>query len=109
MDVCGKAGAAAAGEDRDRVLDAVSRRAWLGAWETAVRRAGERVTAALGGEVERAARRVRMSRRLLRRRLLPGPEKRAIAARVAAGGEPPVAAPHPLRAGATRVGEARVL
>src|SRR2546430_4763591 len=28
-------------------------RAWLGAWETAVRRAGERVTAALGGEIER--------------------------------------------------------
>src|SRR5256886_16664464 len=80
---------AAAGEDRDRVLDAVSRRAWLGTWETAVRRAGERVTAALGGEIERAARRGRMPRRLRRRRLLTGPEERANAAPVAARGGPP--------------------
>src|SRR5207249_6516033 len=88
IELGGEARAAAAGEDRDRVLDAVSRRAWLGAWEAAVRRAGERVTAALGGEIERAARRVRMPRRLRRRRLLTGPEKRAIAARLAAGGQP---------------------
>src|SRR2546425_11103235 len=109
IELGGEARAAAAGEDRDRVLDAVSRRAWLGAWETAVRRAGERVTAALGGEIERAARRVRMPRRLLRRRLLTGPEKRAIAARLAAGGEPLVAALDALDAVATRVREASVL
>src|SRR3989441_202811 len=109
IELGGEARAAAAGEDRDRVLDAVSRRAWLGAWETAVRRAGERVTAALGGEIERAARRVRMSRRLLRRRLLTGPEKRAIAARLAAGGEPLVAALEALHAVANRVREARLL
>src|SRR5438094_5638790 len=82
IELGGEARAAAGREDRDRVLDAVSRRAWLGAWEAAVRRAGERVTAALGGEIERAARRVRMPRRLRRRRLLTGPEKRAIAARL---------------------------
>ena len=109
IELGGEARAAAAGEDRDRVLDAVSRRAWLGAWETAVRRAGERVTAALGGEIERAARRVRMPRRLRRRRLLTGPEKRAIAARLAAGGEPLVAALDALDAVATRVREASVL
>src|SRR5436190_299810 len=86
IELGGEARAAAGREDRDRVLDAVSRRAWLGAWEAAVRRAGERVTAALGGEIERAARRVRMPRRLRRRRLLTGPEKRAIAARLRAGG-----------------------
>src|SRR4029077_5403688 len=58
MELAGEARAAAAREDRDRVLDAVSRRAWLGAWEGAVRRAGERVTAALDGEVDtRAGRR----------------------------------------------------
>src|SRR3989441_12996519 len=50
-----------------------------------------------------------MSRRLLRRRLLTGPEKRAIAARLAAGGEPLVAALDALDAVATRVREASVL
>src|SRR5438876_11481160 len=49
------------------------------------------------------------SRRLLRRRLLTGPEKRAIAARLAAGGEPLVAALDALDAVATRVREASVL
>src|SRR5207253_10732619 len=109
IDLGGEARAGAAGEDGARVLDAVSRRGWLGAWETAVRRAGERVPAALGGEIERAARRVRMPRRLLRRRILTGPEKRAIAARLAAGGEPLVAALDALDAVATRVREASVL
>src|SRR5436853_86162 len=65
--------------------------------------------AALGGEIERAARRVRMPRRLRRRRLLTGPEKRAIAARLAAGGEPLVAALDTLDGVATRVREASVL
>src|SRR2546428_365027 len=87
MELGGEARAAAAGEDRDRVLDAVSRRAWLGAWEAAVRRAGQRVTAALDGEIERAARRVRMPRRARRRRLLAGSEKRAIVARRASAFE----------------------
>ena len=96
IELGGEARAAAGREDRDRVLDAV-------------RRAGERVTAALGGEIERAARRVRMPRRLRRRRLLTGPEKRAIAARLAAGGEPLVAALDTLDGVATRVREASVL
>src|SRR3989475_3197848 len=109
IEVGGEARAAAAGEDRDRVLDAVSRRAWLGTWETAVRRAGERVTAALGGEIERAAHRVRMPRGPRRRRLLAASEKRAIAARLAAGGETLVAALDALDAVATRVREASVL
>ena len=55
LELGGEARAAAAREDRDRVIDAVSRRGWLAAWEGAVRRAGERVAAALDGEVERAA------------------------------------------------------
>ena len=109
MELGGEARAAAAGDDRDRVLDVVSRRAWLGAWEAAVRRTGERVTAALDREIERAARRVRMPRRPRRRRLLTGPEKRAIAARLAAGGETLVAALDVLDAVAARVREASVL
>ncbi len=109
MELGGEARAAAAREDRDRVLDAVSRRAWLGAWEAAVRRAGQRVTAALDGEIERAARRVRMPRRARRRRRLAGSEKRAIVARLAAGGETLVAALDALDAVAVRVREASVL
>ncbi|PYP48434.1 MAG: hypothetical protein DMD50_00055 [Gemmatimonadetes bacterium] len=109
MELGGEARAAAAREDRDRVLDAVSRRGWLAAWEGAVRRAGERVAAALDGAVERAARRVRMPRRRRRRLLLAGSEKRAIAARLAAGGEALVAALDILDAVAARVRDASVL
>ena len=109
MELGGEARAAAAREERDRVVDAVSRRAWLAAWEAAVRRAGERVTAALDGELQRAAHRVRMPRRSRRRRLLAGSEKRAIAARLAAGGETLVAALDGLDAVAARVREASVL
>jgi len=109
MELGGEARAAAAREARDRVLDAVSRRAWLAAWESAVRRAAERVTAALDREIERAAHRVRMPRRHRRRRLLAGSEKRAIAARLAAGGETLVAALDGLDAVAARVGDASVL
>src|SRR5881392_1622509 len=109
IELGGEARAAAAREDRDRVLDAVSRRAWLGAWEAAVRRAGQRVTAALDGEIERAARRVRMPRRARRLRLLAASEKRAIVARLAAGGEALVAALDALDAVAVRVREASVL
>jgi len=109
MELAGEARAAAEREDRDRVLDAVSRRAWLSAWEGAVRRAGERVTAALDGEIERAARQVRMPRGPRRRRSLTSPEKRAIAARLAAGGETLVAALDALDAVAARVREASVL
>jgi len=109
MELAGEARGAAAREERDRVLDAVSRRAWLSAWEGAVRRAGERVTAALDGEIERAARQVRMPRGRRRRSLLTGPEKRAIAARLAAGGEALVAALDALDGVAGRVREASVL
>jgi hypothetical protein len=109
MELGGEARAAAVREERDRVLDAVSRRAWLAAWEAAVRRSSERVTAALDGVIERAARRVRMPGGSRRRRLLTASEKRAIAARLAAGGETLVAALDALDAIAHRVREASVL
>src|SRR5205807_9978253 len=63
LELAGEARAAAAQEDRDRVLDAVSRRAWLAAWERAVRRVAERVIEALDERIERAAWRVRMPQR----------------------------------------------
>ena len=109
LELGGEARAAATREDRDRVLDAVSRRAWLAAWEQAVRRVAERVIAALDGRIERAARQVRMPPRRWRRRLLSTPEKRAVAARLATGGEPLVAALDALDAVAARVRDASVL
>lgn len=109
MELGGEARAAAAGEKRDAVLDAVSRKAWLAAWETAARRAGERVSAALDAQIERVAYRVRMPRVLRRRRRLAGSERRAIGARLAAGGEPLVAALDALDAAAARVRGASVL
>jgi hypothetical protein len=109
LELGGEARAAVVREERERVLDAVGRRAWLAAWDAAVRRAGERVSAALDGEIERAAHRVRMPRRHRRRRLLAASEKRAIAVRLAAGGETLVAALDALDAVALRVREASVL
>src|SRR2546425_3382246 len=96
LELGGEARAAAVREERERVLEAVSRRAWLGAWERSVRRTAERVAHALDGEIERAGKQVRMARPRWRRRLLTGPEKRAIAARLATGGGEVVAAPDAL-------------
>src|SRR5207253_1752380 len=84
-------------------------RAWLAAWEQAVRRVADRVIEALDGRIERAARRVRMPHRRWRRRLLSTPEKRAVTARLATGGEPFVAALDALDAVAARVRDASVL
>ena len=109
LELGGEARAAAVREERDRVLDAVSRGAWLGAWEHAVRRAAGRVTEALDREIERTGRRVRMPRRGWRRRLLSGAERRAVAARLASGGEPFVAALDALEQAAVRAREASVL
>src|SRR5881628_2457603 len=109
LELGGEARAAAEREDRERVLETVSRRAWLAAWEQAVRRAADRVTQALDGRIERGARRGRMPRRRWRRRLLSLSEKRAIAARLTTGGEPFVAALDALDAVATRVRDATVL
>src|SRR6266496_901945 len=83
IELGGEARAAAVREDRERVLEAVGRRAWLAAWEHAVGRVAQRVTAALDTRMERGARRVRMPRRRWRRGLLSASEKRAVAARLA--------------------------
>jgi hypothetical protein len=109
MELGGAGRAAAAREERDAVLEALSRRSWLACWEAAARRAGERVTAAIDAEIERTARRVRMPARARRRRRLAGVERRAIAARLSAGGEKLVAALDALDGAAARVRAASVL
>ncbi|HEV8265149.1 MAG TPA: hypothetical protein VGQ06_09365 [Gemmatimonadales bacterium] len=99
----------AAREDRAQVLDATARGAWAAAWDHAVRRAAARVAAALDAEIARTGRQVRFPRLRLRRHLLAGAEKRAIAARLGTGGAAFVAALDELEATAARVRTASVL
>lgn len=92
IELAGEGRRAAEREDREAVLAATSSAAWLPAWEQTVRSVAERVAKALDEQIVRAAHRVRMPRRRWQRRLLALPERRAIAARLAAGGEAFVAA-----------------
>src|SRR5262245_46300083 len=107
----GRAAAARDGgsDDRLRVLETTGRRAWASAWDHAVRGAAARVADALDAELSRTARRVRLPRRRLRRLLLSGGEKRAIAARLGTGGGTFVAALDALEGAAHRAGDASVL
>jgi len=72
--------------DRAAVLEALGRAAWLSAWEQAVRRAAERIADHLDDQIERIGRGVRMPRRKRRARKLVGVERRALVARLSAGG-----------------------
>ena len=107
----GRAAAAreADGDARARVLEVTGRGAWATAWDHAVRHAGARVADALDAEITRTARQVRLPRRRLRRHLLANAEKRAIVARLGAGGGPFVAALDELEAAAARAADASVL
>jgi hypothetical protein len=109
LELGGDARRGAAREDRGQVLEATARRAWAAAWDHAVRRAAARVADALDAEILRTGRRVRLPGLRLRRHLLAGAEKRAIAARLGTGGAPFVAALDELDVAATRVRDASVL
>jgi hypothetical protein len=107
--LAGEGRAAAVGDDRGAVLEATGRSVWLHAWEHAARRVADRVAARVDLEIELAARRVRMPKRLWRRRLLVGAERRALAARLAAGGGAFVTSVDDLARVAERVRDATVL
>jgi len=109
LELAGAARAAAARDRRDEVLESLSRRAWLTAWEKAVHRLADRVNAALDEAITTAAARVRMPRGAARRRLLSAGERRAVAARLASGAERFVAALDALDIAAARVRDASVL
>ena len=109
LELGGEGRAAAVREARTVVLEVTGRRAWAAAWEHAVRAAGARVAQALDVEITRVAREVRLPRRRLRRHLLTNAEKRAIVARLGAGGGTFVAALDALEAAAARAGDASVL
>ncbi len=107
-DVMARAGAArraVAAGDVAGAARLVAPGVWQDAWEHAVRRAAERVAAAIDGEIERVAWRVRMPRRKWQRWLLTPGERRAVAVRLALGGEPFGAALAVLGRAAERLGE----
>ena len=77
----------AKGEGGARALTALDRDAWTRAWEEAVRRAADRIVAVLDQTIETEAKRVRMPRRRQRQLIVSPVERRAIAARLASGGD----------------------
>jgi hypothetical protein len=109
IELAGAGRMAAQREDRDAVLAATAPAVWVSAWEHAVRRVAERLAHTLDAEIEWSARRVRMPRRRWRRLLVSAAERRAIAARIAAGGEGFATALKELEAAATGVRQANVL
>ena len=94
---------------QERVLDALGRTAWLGAWEHAVRRAADRVADSLDDQMDRIGKGVRMPRRQRRLRKLTGAERRALTARLSAGGAELVKALDDLARVSTRMRSAEVL
>jgi hypothetical protein len=109
LELAGEGRAAAQRDDRNGVLQALGRGAWLEAWERAVRGAADRVTARLDQDIEANARSVRMPVRRWRRLLLADAERRAVVARLASGGGPFVAALDELARATERIGGASVL
>jgi hypothetical protein len=93
----------------DRILDALGRSAWLAAWEHAVRRAADRVADSLDDQMERIGKGVRMPRRMRRLRKLTSAERRALTARLSAGGAELVKALDDLARVSTRVRGAETL
>lgn len=87
MESAGAARRDAADDAPARALAQLDRGAWSGAWEEAVRRIADRVAAALDREIVVTARRVRMPRRKHHSLALTGAERRALAARLASGGD----------------------
>lgn len=70
-----------------RALKQLERGPWSAAWEQAVRRCAERVAETLDHRITETAWSVRMPRRRVRGLVLSGTERRAIAARLASGGD----------------------
>ena len=109
IELAGEGRKATEREDREAVLTATSSTVWLAAWEQSVRRVADRLSQTLDQSIEVAGRRVRMRAGQWRKRLLSPAERRAIAARLAAGGEGFVAALRELDRAAAAVRQASVI
>lgn len=87
IEAAGAARRDAADDAPARALNQLDREAWNGAWEESVRHAADRVATALDRELLLSARRVRMPHRRQLRLALTAAERRALAARLASGGD----------------------
>lgn len=87
MECAGTARREASNGAQARVLTALDRDAWTRAWEEAVRRAADRIVTVLDQTIEVEAKRVRMPRHRHRQLGVSPGERRAIAARLASGGD----------------------
>ena len=87
MECAGAARREAANGGKASALVALDRAAWTGAWEEAVRHAADRIVTVLDRTLETEAKKVRMPRRRQRQLVVSTGERRAIAARLAAGGD----------------------
>lgn len=92
LEHAGSGRAAAVAADLHGLLKVTSRAAWLEPWEGAVQRVADRVCERIDAEIERAGQRARMPARMRHERRLTAAERRAVAARLAAGGGAFVAA-----------------
>jgi len=87
MECAGAARRDASNGGKARALGALDRDAWTRAWEEAIHRAADRIVAVLDRTLETEAKRVRMPRRRQRELAVSPVERRAIAARLASGGD----------------------
>jgi hypothetical protein len=88
FDLAGAARGFAASGDRDGVVVALNRIAWLGRWEKAVASAAARIAAEVNAGLESAAEESRYPRRRLPGLLLSDADAKAVAARLGSGGAP---------------------
>lgn len=109
IELAGEARAAESRGDRDAVLEALGRRAWLAAWEHASRAVAKRVADALDARFDAEGHRVRMGRWRRRRLRLSAVERRAVAGRIASSGAGLVAALDAVDDAARDVRDATVL
>ena len=87
MECAGAARREASNGAQARALVALDRDAWTRAWEEAVHRAADRIVAVLDRTIETEAKRVRMPGSRRRQLAVSPVERRAIAARLASGGD----------------------
>lgn len=87
MECAGVARREASNGAQARALVALDRDAWTRAWEDAVHRAADRIVGVLDQMLETEAKRVRMPRSRQRQLIVSPVERRAIAARLAGGGD----------------------
>jgi hypothetical protein len=86
IEAAGEARRLSANEERGPAVAALSRAAWLAAWDEAVGALAATLVARFNAQLEAEARAVRMPRRLRRRVALDDGERRSVAARLGSSG-----------------------